>query len=129
MKITIKEKDYALHFGFDFFDEINRKMGVETVVSGTAVNMRILGLTFLEQGLGAYDPVAVANTLIAGLNTTVRKPTNGEIKQHVEDLLVKSADDYIAFVDELNETIKKQPMLAAYTALQAKLNPSQDVQN
>lgn len=121
MKIKLNEKEFELHFGFEFLKEINNSMGVVIEVEGQEINTRTGGLTYLDAGLESYDPVSLIKAIKAGTCTLSSKPSTKDLERYVEDLLVTNTDEYVQLVEELKEEIKKQPMLTALSRVQANL--------
>lgn len=117
MKLGKKELD--LHFGWDFLAEVNDTLSFEMEVDGQKIPTRAGGMAFLQMGLSQYDPITVLKVIKAGLSTAKQKPSNEELKQLIEDLLAEGPDKYKAFVDELFEMIKKEPMLDALAKVTA----------
>lgn len=115
MKLGKKELD--LHFGWDFLAEVNETLGFEMDMEGQKISMRSGGMAFLQMGLSQYDPITLLKVIKAGLSTAKQKPSNKELKQSIEELMSESPDKYKAFVDELFEAIKKEPMLKALMEL------------
>lgn len=115
MKLGKKELD--LHFGWDFLAEVNETLGFEMDMEGQKISMRSGGMAFLQMGLSQYDPITLLKVIKAGLSTAKQKPSNEELKQSIEELMSESPDKYKAFVDELFEVIKKEPMLKALMEL------------
>lgn len=113
MVITIKDKEYDLHFGFKFIEQANAERGL-VVGAGDegsmSINTQTQGVQMLTTGLDSYDPVAVRDVIRFGTNTERSKPKVADIEKFVEDLATEG-DPYFEFVDELSEEIKKQPLL------------------
>lgn len=115
MKLGKKELD--LYFGWDFLAEVNDTISYEMEINGEKLPTRAGGMAFLEIGLSQYDPITVLKVIKAGLSTAKQKPSNEELKQSIEELLAEGPSKYKAFVDELFEAIKKEPMLNALLTL------------
>lgn len=104
MIITINEKEYELHFGWDFIEEINKLNGVE--VQGMAMNTG--GVTMLDAQLEMNDPVAVKKAVKAGLSTAKSKPSIQEIEDYVVDMIER--DEYDDFLNNLKKKLSTQPL-------------------
>lgn len=117
MEITVASKTYTLYFGFEFLDEINKRMGTTIDVEGQVINTRTAGLNFLQVGLDSYEPTAVVNALVAGTNTSPNKPARVNVESFVREMLIQDHEEYQLFVEELSEEIKKEPMLQAWSKI------------
>ena len=117
MEIKIANKNYTLYFGWDFLDRINTLFGIKIEESGQEINTRTGGLAFMHSGLESNDPTAVAKVIQAATNTEKQQPSTVNIRKFVEEKLINDPKGYKDFVKELNDTIKKEPMLKALTAL------------
>jgi len=113
MDVKINNKEYTLHFGWDFLEFINDVRGAEIKANGQGINTKTAGLSFLEAGLESKDPTAVRDAIKAGLSTEKSKPSNEDVEDFVKQKLVKTPKQYKDFVEELHEEIKKEPMLKA----------------
>lgn len=117
MQVKIANKEYTLHFGWEFLKEVNKKFGVTIEQGGQEINTRQGGLAFMNAGLESYDPVTVIEVVKAATNTELQKPATVNIQEAVEEKLLSGSKEYKAFVDELKESIKKEPKLKALNEL------------
>lgn len=117
MNIEINKKSYDLYFGWDFLEVINELLGFEMMVENQKIPTKTGGLNFLDMGLSQYDPVTVFKAIKAGLSTTKQKPSDGVIKQWITEKITEDIKEYKKLVDELNQAIKKEPMLKALVKL------------
>ena len=71
----------------------------------------------MHSGLESNDPTAVAKVIQASTNTEKQQPSTVNIRKFVEEKLINDPKGYKEFVKDLNDAIKKEPMLKALTAL------------
>lgn len=117
MIVKIANKEHELHFGWSFLDRINTTFGIKVEEGEQEINTRTGGLAFMHSGLEANDPTAVLKVIQAGTNTEKQQPSVVNIQKFVEDKLINEPKEYKKFVKELNDTIKKEPMLKALSEL------------
>ena len=117
MQIKIANKEYTLYFGWEFLKEINKSFGITVEQGGQEMNTRQGGLAFMNAGLDSYNPVAIIDIIKAATNTEPQKPATVNVQKAVEEKLLSGTKEYKAFVDELKDTIKKEPMLKALSEL------------
>lgn len=101
MQVTINKKDYTLHFGLKFLEAINKKRGM----TYEGMNLGYGGLSLLNSGLAMKDPLALVDVIRAGLVTSKKQPTEGEIEGFLEELCL--GDNYDAFYDSVLTNLKK----------------------
>lgn len=106
MVITINQKEYELHFGWAFLRYMNKNSGFEV----EEISMDTGGLPKLTLGAELQDPETMVKIIKAGTDTEKQKPSNLEIEQYVETLIME--ENYSDVFDEMWEEIKKQPLLA-----------------
>lgn len=104
MMVEIENKEYELHFGWDFIEVLNELNGV--VVQGMAMNTG--GLTKLVGQLDLGDPIAVRLAIQAGTSTYASKPSKKGIEKYIEGLI--EADEYDSFLELLQKEFEKNPL-------------------
>lgn len=104
MVITIGEKDYELHFGWDFIETLNKLNGV--VVEG--MNMDTGGVTKLVGQLDLGDPIAARLAITAGTSTYANKPSKKAIGEYVVKLIEE--DGFDDFLEQLHEKLETSPL-------------------
>lgn len=121
MEIKIANNIIALHFGWDFLEQINNHFGFKVdAENDVEINTKSNGFPFMEMGLKSYDPISVVKVIQSATATEKSKPSKANIQKMVEEMLVTDPKAYKAFVDELNEEIKKDKLLQAMKNLQTK---------
>lgn len=113
MELKIANKNYTLHFGWSFLEEVNKEFGMKVETGGQEINTRTAGLPFLTSGLESYDPIALAKGIKAAVNTEVNPPSFVNIKKYVEELIVNDTKAYQEVVKDFLTNVKNEPMLKA----------------
>lgn len=107
MIVEIGGKEYELHFGWDFIEEINRINGVE--VQGMSMNTG--GVSMLDAQLSMNDPVALKKAIQAGTSTEKSKPSTKEIEDFIVELIEDEDEGkYDEFVGNLKKQLSTQPL-------------------
>lgn len=105
MVINVDGKEYELIFGWDFLEEVNKRMGIS--VNGLEVEQG--GYIKLNSAVLTKDPISLVDIIQSATNTERQKPSKIGIQRFIEE---KSIDGtYSEFYDELYDEIKKQPLL------------------
>ena len=112
MEINIDKKDYAIYFGIDALDYLNRVYEViadEAGIESTNLNPVVgEGLNFLIMGLGQENPVAIAHFIKAGTNTLLSKPSNRGIDEFIGKLYEE--DKVSEFISEIESFLLNNPL-------------------
>lgn len=115
MMIEIENKEYELHFGWDFIEVLNKLNGV--VVQGLEMNTG--GLTKLVGQLDLGDPIAVRLAIQAGTNTYASKPSKRGIEKFIETLIEN--DEYDNFLEQLQAEFEKNVLTRIALDKEAKI--------
>ena len=116
MNLTINGKEYALHFGMDFIDEVEKLEGMKMEAEGVSLNMGTGGMALLNNKLASYHPSGLRTIIKAGTSTERQKPSNDDINVYLEELA--ESDDYEQTFDDIVEELGKKPLVLR--ALNAK---------
>ena len=116
MNLTINGKEYALHFGMDFIDEVEKIEGMKMEAEGVSLNMGTGGMALLNNKLASYHPSGLRTIIKAGTSTERQKPSNDDINIYLEELA--NSDDYEQTFDGIVEELGKKPLVLR--ALNAK---------
>ena len=73
MNLTINGKEYALHFGMDFIDEVEKLEGMKMEAEGVSLNMGTGGMALLNNKLASYHPSGLRTVIKAGTTTERQK--------------------------------------------------------
>lgn len=115
MILTINGKDYTLHFGMDFIDEVEKREGMKMEAQGATMNMGTGGMAMLNAKLSNHHPVGLRTVIQAGTATERQKPSKADIDKFIEDL--SDSDEYEYLFEEIIEELGKKPLvLKALTA-------------
>ena len=116
MKLTINGKEYTLHFGMDFIDEVEKLEGMKMEAEGVSLNMGTGGMALLNNKLASYHPSGLRTIIKAGTITERQKPSNDDINIYIEELA--DSGDYEQTFDDIVEELGKKPLVLK--ALNAK---------
>lgn len=105
MIVNIEGRDYNLIFGWDFLEEINKRIGINQ----GALQLEQGGVIRLESAFMTKDPVTLIHIIQSATETERQKPSKKGIQKLIEGLLIEGT--YSEFYEELEEDIKKQPLL------------------
>lgn len=112
MEFKIANKDYTLHFGWDFLEQINALFGMKIEADGgVEINTRSNGYPFMIQGLESRDPVALQYVIQAATATEKSKPSKVNIRKAILELMQEDIELYKMTVDEILDEIKKDEVL------------------
>lgn len=105
MILKIGNRDYTLNFGLAFLREMNKQHSV--AIEGMATGYG--AMTMFNAGQALNDPLALVDVIKASTITEPQKPSNKEIEEYLNDLVVKGK--YTEVASEIVNEIKKQPLL------------------
>lgn len=117
MQLEINGKEYPLHFGMDFIDEVEKVEGMKMEAEGMEMNIGTGGMSKLNNKLASYHPSGLRTVIKAGTITERQKPSNAEINQYIEYLA--ETDDYEDLFDEIVEELGKKPLVLKALNLRA----------
>ncbi|MBF0747285.1 hypothetical protein IR073_06470 [Gemella sp. 19428wG2_WT2a] len=105
MQLTINNKNYNLHFGLGFLQEMNKRKS--TSFDGMSTGYGALAL--LSIGSMLQDPLAVVDVIKAATAQALQKPSNEDLEIFLNEKAENGQLDKLIF--DLFEEIKKSPLL------------------
>lgn len=110
MLVEIGGKEYTLLFSWGFLEEVNNRLGLSMETQGGgSIPLQQMGVLRLNSGLESRDVITLVHILQSATVTERQKPSKVDIQNFVEQLLIDGK--YVEFYEELEEEIKKQPLL------------------
>lgn len=128
MKLEINKKEHELYLGLDFVAELDKKYPQHfgDISFGYGVGTMVLNLS-------QYNPVAIANFILAATNTNTNQPEVNEVEKYLMSLngnqikeLADSFLDALALNSLTMATISQMGIVGEVLAAKAKLDEEEN---